>query len=64
MGSRGLTFYNFYRSVVATFSPFLMVKMPLDQIVGMVAMRNRFMPASRGVLVPAGVASAIVVGLD
>ena len=41
-----------------------MVKMPLDQIVGMVAMRNRFMPTSRGVLVLAGVASAIVVGLD
>jgi hypothetical protein len=41
-----------------------MVKVPLDQIVSMVTMGNRFMPTSRGVLVPAGVASAIMVGLD
>ena len=62
--SRGSNLYNFYRPVVATFSAFGMVKMPIDQIVDMVAMRNRFMPASRCVLVPAGVTSAIVVGLD
>ena len=29
-GSRGLNFYNFYGSVVMTFSAFRMVKMPLD----------------------------------
>jgi hypothetical protein len=62
--SRGSNFYNFYRPVVATFSTFGMVKMPINQIVDVVAMRNRFMPASRCVLVPAGVTSAIVLGLD
>ena len=63
MGSRGPSFHNFYRSVVVTFSALWMVKVPLHQVVGMVAMRNRFMATSWGVLMPAGVASTIVMGL-
>ena len=64
MGSRSLSFYNIDRSVVVTFSALWMVKMAFDQIIGVVAMWNRFVPTSRGVLVLAGMASAIVVGLD
>lgn len=40
-----------------------MVEMAQDQIVDMVAVRNRFMPTPRTVLVGSGMASAILVGL-
>ena len=39
-----------------------MVKMALNQVVGMIAVRYRLMATSSAVLVPSGVAPAIVVG--
>jgi len=47
--------------MVVTSSAFWMVKMPLYQVVGMIAMRNCLMPTSWAVLVASDMASALVV---
>jgi hypothetical protein len=48
--------------MVVTCSTFGMVKMPLYQIVGVIAVRDRLMPTTGAMFVLSGVASAIMAG--
>jgi hypothetical protein len=47
--------------MVVTSSTFRMVKMPIDQVVRMIAMRNCLMPTSGAVLVASDMASTLMV---
>jgi hypothetical protein len=61
-GSRLLCGFGVYRAVVVTLTPFRMMEMSTHQIVGVVAVWNRFVAASGSMLVVLIVTTAIMSG--